>query len=377
MAPETSDSPEPLAPNTFEFAGYSFTGWNTMSNGMGTVYGPGATYPFMESATLYAQWTPNPLEYTVTFEPNGGEGTMFPEQSSAPEPLTQNAFSYSGYTFSGWNTAANGTGTSYADQAIYPFSASVTLYARWTKITSYTVTFNANGGTGSMAPETSSVEATLTTNTFTRSGYIFQDWNTESNGSGTAFLDGAYFPFTASATLYAQWTAVDAPTIFLEPTNVLHTGGDATFTAAASGSPTPTVQWYVSSDGGSTWTAAAGATSSSYSPGIGENNGFDYRAVFTNEYGSATTVTVQLVILSLSTNWSGFVESYYHYTQVSAQWTVPTLTCDSPNDLQASQWVGIDGTDTPNYDLVQDGTETDCVGTTPVYGAWYEFLGDS
>ncbi|HMM99298.1 MAG TPA: InlB B-repeat-containing protein, partial [Anaerolineales bacterium] len=83
---------------------------------------------------------------TVVFDANGGTGTMSPQVANAPTALTLNAFARSGYTFSGWNTAANGSGTSYADGATYPFAADATLYAQWTA-NSYTVTFNANGGT--------------------------------------------------------------------------------------------------------------------------------------------------------------------------------------------------------------------------------------
>jgi uncharacterized repeat protein (TIGR02543 family) len=59
-----------------------------------------------------------------------------------------------------------------------------------------------------MANETASAPTNLTTNTFTRTGYTFAGWNTVANGSGTAYADGASYPFTASATLYAQWSTV-------------------------------------------------------------------------------------------------------------------------------------------------------------------------
>ena len=76
---------------------------------------------------------------------------------------------------------------------------------------SYTVTFEANGGTGTMAAETDNTPTALTTNTFTRAGYTFSGWNTVALGGGTAYADGASYPFTANATLYAQWTANSYP----------------------------------------------------------------------------------------------------------------------------------------------------------------------
>lgn len=69
---------------------------------------------------------------TATFDANGGTGTMTPQSSATPAPLAANAFTRSGYTFAGWNTAANGSGTPYADQSSFPFAANATLYAQWT-----------------------------------------------------------------------------------------------------------------------------------------------------------------------------------------------------------------------------------------------------
>src|SRR6185312_4337363 len=96
-----------------------------------------------------------------------------------------------GYTFSGWNTAANGSGTAYADSASYPFTADVTLFAQWTALPNHTVTFDNNGGAGSMADEVHNIATPLTADTFTRLGYTFTGWNTAANGSGTAYADSA------------------------------------------------------------------------------------------------------------------------------------------------------------------------------------------
>jgi uncharacterized repeat protein (TIGR02543 family) len=86
--------------------------------------------------------------HTVTFDSNSGSGLMADETENAPTALETNILTRTGYTFSGWNTAADGSGTSYADGAIYPFTASVTIYAQWIA-NSYTVSFNANKWVGS------------------------------------------------------------------------------------------------------------------------------------------------------------------------------------------------------------------------------------
>ena len=97
-----------LKTNTFTYAGYTFSGWNSAANGSGTAYANGASYTMgTGNVTLYALWAAN--SYTITFNANGGSGTMANQTiaTGASANLTTNTFSYVGYTFSGWNTAAN------------------------------------------------------------------------------------------------------------------------------------------------------------------------------------------------------------------------------------------------------------------------------
>jgi uncharacterized repeat protein (TIGR02543 family) len=72
------------------------------------------------------------------------------------------------------------------------------------------VDFDRNLGLGSMSPQTSSTNTTLSNSTFTRSGYVFQGWNTQSNGLGTTYLSSDSFPFSTSPnrTLYAKWLQI-------------------------------------------------------------------------------------------------------------------------------------------------------------------------
>jgi uncharacterized repeat protein (TIGR02543 family) len=124
--------------------------------------------------------------------------------------LTTNTFTRAGYSFSGWNTIAGGTGTAYANGATYAFTVDATLYAQWSALPNHTVTFDANLGSGSMSNQVTNVATALTTNTFTRAGYSFSGWNTLANGTGTAYANGATYAFTVDATLYAQWIAIPA-----------------------------------------------------------------------------------------------------------------------------------------------------------------------
>ena len=195
-----------LNANGFTRSGYSFSGWNTSVDGTGTAYSNRQEITVSANLTLYAQWTANPV--AVTFNANGGSGTMSPQTFTVgvAQQLTANSFTRSGYSFSGWNTSANGSGTSYSDRQSITISADITLYAQWTSNT-VTVTFNANGGSGTMSPQTFTigVAQALTANSFTRTDYVFSGWNTAANGSGTSYSDRQSITISSNLTLYAQW----------------------------------------------------------------------------------------------------------------------------------------------------------------------------
>jgi len=162
---------------------------------------------------------------SVTFNSNGGSGFMPNETkaTNATSSLALDTFTRAGYTFTGWNTSANGSGVNYANGATYSFATSTTLYAQWTVSapTTATIAFNTNGCSGYMANETEPLGATaaLTPNAFTCTGYTFTGWNTAANGSGTSFTNGQLVQFTASATFYAQWTVVPVTVPFTGSTS--------------------------------------------------------------------------------------------------------------------------------------------------------------
>ena len=161
--------------------------------------------------------------YTVTYNGNGNSGGTAPTDGSSPYNYNSTVtvlgntgtLTKTGYTFSGWNTAANGSGTSYAAAATFFISANTTLYARWT-INTYTVTYNGNTNTGGTAPTDGSspynYNSTVTvlgnTGTLTKTGYTFSGWNTAADGSGTSYAAAATFSISTDTTLYAQWTAI-------------------------------------------------------------------------------------------------------------------------------------------------------------------------
>ncbi len=153
------------------------------------------------------KWALRGNEITITFDPNNGTGSVasMTVNPGIDNTLTANTFTREGYSFTGWNTKADGTGTPYADKAIVSFDADTTLYAQWTQ--NPVITFDANGGTGTMGTQTVKPnEATaLTANSFTRADYDFIGWNTAADGTGKAYADKTNITTNENVTLYAQW----------------------------------------------------------------------------------------------------------------------------------------------------------------------------
>lgn len=115
--------------------GYTFLKWTTAANGTGTSYNPGGSYTADAALTLYAQWKPN--MYTVSYNANGGTGTMQASSHSygTAKALTRNAFTRAGYLFMGWSRSKTGAVTYSDGQSVLNLSstadATVVLYAIW------------------------------------------------------------------------------------------------------------------------------------------------------------------------------------------------------------------------------------------------------
>jgi len=146
-------------------------------------------------------------KYTISYNANGGSGAPAAQTKKHGTALTLSSTkpTRTGYTFSTWNTNSAGTGTNYAAGASYTANAAVTLYAKWTANT-YTVTFNANGGTTPTASKSVTYASTYgTLPTPTRDGHTFKGWFTATSG-GTQVTASTTVSITAAQTLYAQWT---------------------------------------------------------------------------------------------------------------------------------------------------------------------------
>ena len=99
--------------------------------------------------------------------------------------------------------------------------------------------FLANGGSGSMANQVSSSTANLSTNSFTKSGSTFYGWNTEANGTGTFYKNGASYAFTSSITLHAQWSSDSVPVNFDTDGGSFVAGSSVSIGSAIPAAPTP------------------------------------------------------------------------------------------------------------------------------------------
>ena len=159
--------------------------------------------------------------YTVRFYKNDG-GEDYTDQAftyDESQDLTTNAFTRVGYTFSGWNTQADGKGTSYTNQQeVSNLTATQNgvfeLFAQWT-VNQYTVTLdNQNATSAGTAEVTATYDATMPAITLpTRTGYTFGGYYTETNGGGTKYYnaDGTSannWNIASETTLYAKWTAI-------------------------------------------------------------------------------------------------------------------------------------------------------------------------
>lgn len=116
--------------------GYAFTGWNTKSSGSGTTYQPNDNVNLSADMTLYAQWT---RSYTVNLHSNfGNDETVCQEiPRGNSENILANPYTREGYIFLGWNTAADGGGTAYADGETITPTGSLILYAQWRSAETY------------------------------------------------------------------------------------------------------------------------------------------------------------------------------------------------------------------------------------------------
>lgn len=182
--------------------------------------GCGGSNPLLTRIEGLVEAADGSVTYTVTYNGNGHDGGTVPVDETQYLPQDNvtvsdgSALSRDGHDFVGWNTQADGSGTTYnaGDRFTMP-PHDVTLHAQWEAIATYTVTYNGNGHTSGEVPtddkvyENSAVVTVSGPGTMARAGMSFVGWNTKENGSGTTYFGGNVFEIGAeNIVLYAQWS---------------------------------------------------------------------------------------------------------------------------------------------------------------------------
>ena len=154
------------------------------------------------------------VTYTVTFNANGGAGAPSSQTKTHGTNLTLSSTrpTRTGYTFLGWSTSSGATSATYSAGGTFDLNADTTLYAVW-QANTYTITYNANGGSGAPAAQSYTYATSGTINLSstrpTRSGYTFLGWSLSSTATSPSYSAGQAWSRsnTSNYTLYAVWRA--------------------------------------------------------------------------------------------------------------------------------------------------------------------------
>lgn len=252
-------------------------------------------------------WT----SYAIKYNANGGSGAPGNQTKWKDQTLTLSTTkpTRTGYTFLGWSTSSSATSSTYLAGGSYTANAAATLYAVWKAIT-YTVKYNANGGTGAPGNQTKTYGKTLTLSSTkpTRTNYNFKGWGTSASSTTATYSAGGSYTANAGVTLYAVWTlAYTKPRI----TNLSVTRCNSSGTNTDEGQnglvsfkwacdktvSSIVVKWKLSS--ASSWssvTVSATGTSGTVSQVIGSNtlsieNTYDINVTVTDGGGSSYVIT--------------------------------------------------------------------------------------
>ncbi len=200
--------------------GYSLVGWNTKADGTGTTYSPGQEFTMnsVTPVTLYAMWSAN--SYSVVYDRNAesaiGNAIASSHVYNENFEITNKEYTRKGYTFTGWNTKADGTGTTYeAGDTVRLSTTGLTLYAMWSA-NSYTVSF-AKGGEDIVGDQIASMTVSydskiiIPEEEYSRSGYSFAGWRIEASGDTLTHGMQVDMTFDSNITLYPVWTISNLP----------------------------------------------------------------------------------------------------------------------------------------------------------------------
>lgn len=227
--------------------------WTNTSAGIKTIraiYSGSPTHAKSESSPSNVTWLDT---FVTTFNATTNGGTAispltadFIEGGTAltlPTPAAR-----TGFTASGWYTTASTGGSKVGDAGgTYTPTATATLYFRWSA-NSYTVTYNSNTGTGTMATQaiTAGTQFELAVNAFEKTDFLFDGWYENSGSTGTRYSAGGLVTLYANKTYYAKWSAL--------PRAITYLANGATGTVPTQSAKNESETFIVASDTGLTRT---------------------------------------------------------------------------------------------------------------------------
>ena len=337
--------------------GYTFAGWYDNANLTGnkvTQVAKGST----GDKTFYAKWTAN--QYTITLDQQGGTGGSESIEVTYDAKLPAITVpTREGYTFGGYfiedTQYYNQSGTAYYNKT-WKIASATTLYAKWTAHT-YTVYFNANGGSGDMEdqPFTYDIEQALRANQFTRDGYSFAGWK---DWDGKSYVDQQKVKNLTPTdegqkTLYAQWR----PNVSINGTYHFFPGETITLNITTPDDVTFTYQWQKLV--GSVWTDIPGATATYIKAEATIADAGHYRCVvsasgYTNAIAYYNVKCLQLNV---------------YYNDHKLAFTTPL---DKVDATTAAKSVNLENRNYQYYFEITDGCENFYGFNGDIHSDWYE-----
>lgn len=265
-------------------------------------------------------WT----SYTIKYNANGGSGAPGNQTKWKDQALTLSTTkpTRTGYTFLGWSTSSSATSATYSAGGSYTANSAATLYAVWKALT-YTVKYNANGGSGAPGNQTKTYGQTLTLSSTkpTRTNYNFKGWGTSASATTVAYAAGASYTNNAAVTLYAIWELAYVKPRIVNLSIIRSNSGGTADDEGTNGLVTfdwecdktvssITIKWKLPSE--STWTSATvsvSGTSGTVSHVIGSNSlsvesSYDVHITVTDgggsSYATGTLTSMKFVVDFLS-----------------------------------------------------------------------------
>ncbi len=216
--------------------GYIFKGWATAEGSKEIVYEDGGNFTGQTDVTLYAVWGYN-VNYTITYNANGGTiengshvysgETIYGNISATLIKQNDLIINREGYFFKGWATTNNASSVEITDGQTITITGDLVLYAVWSYIATYTISFNANEGNITTNSQTitgetitGNVTGTLSRSTvikLSRSGYKFKGWGLTADTREPDYLDASKIIINSDIEIFAIWDLKVSYTITFNP----------------------------------------------------------------------------------------------------------------------------------------------------------------